>query len=62
MEFPKCPHCKNGVLVPFSSGKAFNEGAYAITYDIWACTNDECKYHIYCRGTKAIYTRGDEET
>ncbi|GAH62174.1 unnamed protein product, partial [marine sediment metagenome] len=39
----------------------FSEGTYPITYDIWTCTNDECQYHIYCRGTKAIYAKGEEE-
>jgi hypothetical protein len=39
MEFPYCPACKNGQLLPLSSGDMG-------TYHSWVCHNPDCNYTI----------------
>jgi hypothetical protein len=51
MEFPECPLCAKGKLVPLS-------GMYG-DYTVWVCTRPDCRYTIgddktYYKGQAAV--------
>ena len=50
MEFPECPVCKNGHLLPLTGG------GVAIT--LWVCSSPKCAYVVSGGQTAQVFFKG----
>jgi len=61
-QFPECPVCKVGKLVPLSSMVKKDDQWHVVTYSNWVCTNPECSFAIHAHGFQdTIYYKGGKK-
>ena len=54
MEFPNCPKCESGILLPLSD---YGRDGAPIRYKAWVCLDPECGFNIRIDNGEISYGR-----
>ena len=54
MEFPNCPKCESGMLLPLSD---YGRDGAPIRYKAWVCLDPECGFNIRIDNGEISYGR-----
>jgi hypothetical protein len=57
-EFPRCPKCKDAIMVPLSDyGGDPRGGAASVLWKAWACVEERCGFSIRIDNGRVAYDK-----